>query len=189
MSHLVVLVKRFLTVSLVTVAMIVSGGPLTAQDLSAPKIGVFNADRIMAESQAGQQALTLFGQLRDQRFSELQAQQDEINNLRQQAMESEPNSPQAAPLQRQLEDRMLQFERLQADVQQELTTRQQELTGTITQQVGEIIEEMGQDDGYTIIFNSIQSGLVFVDPLLDITAEIINRLNAIDPVDGADAQP
>ena len=82
MLRLVVLAKRLFAINVVTLAMVVaSGGSLTAQDSPAPKIGVFNAERIMTESQAGQQALTLFGQLRDQRFSELQAQQEEITNL------------------------------------------------------------------------------------------------------------
>jgi len=190
MLRLVVLAKRLFAISVVTLAMVVaSGGSLTAQDSPAPKIGVFNAERIMTESQAGQQALTLFGQLRDQRFSELQAQQEEITNLRQQAMAADPSSPQAAQLQRQLEDRSIQFERLQADVQQELQTRQNELLGEVAQQASGIIEKMGEEGGYTVIFDQTQSGLVFADPALDITGEIVGRLDAVNSADGADAQP
>ena len=72
---------------------------------------------------------------------------------------------------------MVQMDRLQQDVQQELGTRQNELTAEITQMVGQIIETIGSDQGYTFIFNSIQSGLVFVDPSMDITDEIIERLD------------
>lgn len=180
----VALGRGLLAIGFVTAAAMAGGGPLSAQALAATKMGVFNADRIMAESRAGQQALALFNQLRDQRVAELSAQQDEINNLRQQGLQAAPNSAQAAQLQRQIEDRMLQMDRLQEDVQQELGSRQNELTGEITQRVGQIIEAIGQEEGYTLIFNSIQSGLVFVDPSLDITDEIINRLDASSPADG-----
>jgi Skp family chaperone for outer membrane proteins len=137
----------------------------------------------MAESQAGQQALALFNQLRDQRVAELQTQQQEIDALRQQGLASDPNSVEAATLARQLEDRMVQMDRLQQDVQTELGQRQNELTGAITQQVGLIIEEVGLEGGYTLIFNSIQSGLVFVDPTMDISDLIIERLDAANPAD------
>ena len=176
--------KGFLAVGFTAVALVAGGGLLSAQESAATKFGVFNADLIVAESQAGQQALALFSQLRDQRMGELQSQEDEINNLRQQGLAADPNSPQAAQLQRQLEDRMLQLNRLQEDVQQELGTRQNELTEEITLRVGQIIEALGQEEGYTLIFNSIQSGLVFVDPSIDITLEIIRRLDAASPAGG-----
>ena len=78
---------------------------------------------------------------------------------------------------------MLQMDRLQQDVQQELGARQNELTGEITQQVGLIIEAVGLEQGYSLIFNSMQSGLVFVNPAMDITELIIERLDAAAPGD------
>lgn len=159
-------------------ASILAGFPLAAQGAADGKIGVFDADRVMAESQPGQQALAIFNQLRDQRVGELQVQQNEINTLQQQAMTALPGSPDAARLQREMEDLMLRLERLQQDVQQELGQRQNELTLEITEMVGQIIEELGAEENYILIFNAIQSGLVFIGPTLDITEEIILRINA-----------
>ncbi len=162
---------------------IFAGTPLVAQDVAAVKIGIFNADRVLSESQAGQQALALFNQLRDQRVGELQVQQNEINTLQQEAMTAALGGPEAARLQRQLEDLMLRLERLQQDVQQELGTRQTELTEGITAMVAETIDAMGREEGYTLIFNAVQSGLVYVDPTLDVTDEIIRRINAMSAPD------
>lgn len=175
--------RGLLAAGVATLAVVAGGGSLSAQEQTAVKMAVFNADRIMAESQAGQQALALFNQLRDQRVSELSAQQEEINGMRQQGLAAAPNSAEAAQLARQLEDRMVQLDRLQQDVQQELGTRQNELTGEITQQVGLIIEAVGLEQGYSLIFNSMQSGLVFVNPAMDITELIIERLDAAAPGD------
>lgn len=157
--------------------------PLLGQETSGLKIGVFNADRIMAESLPGQEALALFNQLREQRVGELQVQQEQINELRQQALTAVPNSPQGAQLQRQMEDRMLQYDRLEQDVQQELGQRQNELTAGITEMVAGIIETMGQEGGYTMIFNTLQSGLVYLDNTIDITADIIERIEAGSPAE------
>ena len=170
-------------VSVAALASILAGVPLAAQDVIGEKIGVFNADRIMAESQPGQQALALFNQLRDQRVQELQVQQDQINALQQQAISVTPGSPDAVRLQREVENSMLRLERLQQDVQQELSLRQNELTSNITERIAEIINTMGEEDGYALIFNAIQSGLVYVRPTLDITDEIIRRVDAVSAPD------
>ena len=80
---------------------------------------------------------------------------------------------------------MLRLNRLQEDVQQELGLRQNELTLEITEMIAQIIEVMGEEDGYTLIFNAIQSGLVYIGPTLDITDEIIRRIDALSTPDGA----
>ena len=185
MSSRVALGRGAFAVLVAALALILAGFPLTAQEVTGGKVGVFNADRVLAESQRGQQALALFRQLRDQRVAELQVQQDEINTLQQQAIAATPGSPEAARLQRDVEDLMLRLNRLQEDVQQELGTRQNELTLGITEMVAQIIEVMGEEEGYTLIFNAIQSGLVYIGPTLDITDEIIQRINAMSALNGA----
>jgi outer membrane protein len=172
-------------VLMAALASIAAGNPLAAQDSTSGKIAVFNADRVMAESEPGQQALAIFNQLRDQRVAELQVQQDEINTLQQQAVTAVPGTPDAARLQRDLEDRLVLFDRLQQDVQQELGQRQNDLTLGITEMVAQIIDVLGQEGEYALIFNTLQSGLVYVDPTLDLTDEIIQRVNALSAPDPA----
>ncbi len=167
-----------LAVLVAALASILAGIPLAAQVVPV-KVGVFDADRVMAESQPGQQALALFNQLRDQRVAELQVQQDQINALQQQAISVPPGGLDAVRLQREVENSMLRLERLQQDVQQELGLRQNELTSEITQMIGDIIDVMGEEEGFTLIFNAVQSGLVYLDPTLDVTDEIIQRVNAM----------
>jgi Skp family chaperone for outer membrane proteins len=157
---------------------ILAGVPLVAQDVVDSRVGVFNADRVLAESQPGVQALALFNQLREQRVGELQVQQNAINSLQQQAMTATAGSPEAARLQRAMEDMMLRLERLEEDVEQELGVRQNGLTGEIMQMVADVINTIGEEGGYALIFNAVQSGVVYVGPTLDITDEVIQKVNA-----------
>ena len=78
---------------------------------------------------------------------------------------------------------MLQMDRLEQDVQQELGLRQNELTAGITEMVAAIIETMGEEDGYTMIINMLQSGLVYIDPTIDITDEIVRRVDEASPAE------
>lgn len=165
------------TFGLLALALSVSATPALAQ--TAPvTVGVFDADRILAESLAGKQALALFSQLRDQRAGEVQAQQVEFNTLRQQVLQAVPGSLEAVSMQRQVEDKSLQLQRLNEDVQNELGARQAALTEEITQKIATIIDELGAERGFTLIFNNVQSGLAYWDPAVDLTDEIITRLDA-----------
>jgi len=85
----------------------------------------------------------------------------------------------AAQLERQMEDRTLQYQRLEQDVQQELGQRQAELVEPITVIVRQIIDTLGREEGYSLIFNISQSGLVYFDPIIDVTDEIIRRVNVV----------
>ncbi|GMR13383.1 MAG: hypothetical protein BMS9Abin29_1591 [Gemmatimonadota bacterium] len=164
------------TFGLLAMALAVSQTPALAQ--TAPvTVGVFNADRILAESLAGKQALALFNQLRDQRSGEVQAQQIEFNTLRQQGLQAVPGSPEAVSLQRQVEDKSLQLQRLNEDVQNELGARQAALTEEITRKIAAIINTIGAERAFTVIFNNVQSGLAYWDPAVDLTDEIIARLD------------
>ncbi len=173
----VALERSSFTVLMAALASMLAGVPLVAQDVVDSKVGIFNVDRVLAESQSGVQALAIFNQLRDQRVGELQVQQDAINSLQQQAM-SAVGSPEAARIQREMEDLMLRLECLEQDVQQELGLRQNELSGEIMQLVSEIVTTIGEEGGYALILNSVQSGVVYAGPALDITDEVIQRVNA-----------
>jgi Skp family chaperone for outer membrane proteins len=178
MLRRVALERGSFAVLMSALASILAGVPLVAQDDVDSKIGVFNADRVMAESQPGVQALALFNQLRDQRVGELQVQQNAVNGLQQQAMTAAVGSPEAARLQREMEDLMLRLERLQQDVQQELGVRQNELTGELMQTVADVVSTIGEEGGYALIINAVQSGVVYAGPTLDITDEVIQWVNA-----------
>jgi Skp family chaperone for outer membrane proteins len=164
-------------------ASILAGIPLAAQGVTGGKIGVFDADRIMGESQPGQQALALFNQLRDLRVGELQVQQNQINALQQQAVSVPVGGADAARLQQDIENGMVQLNRLQEDVEQELGLRQNELTSEIMQMIAQVIDRMGVEDDYALIFNASQSGLVYIATTLDVTDEIILRVNALSGPD------
>ena len=60
MSSRLALGRGSFAVLLAALASILAGFPLAAQEVIGGKVGVFNADRVMAESQPGQQALALF---------------------------------------------------------------------------------------------------------------------------------
>ena len=107
--------KGILLEGVFVLALMLTSFPLLAQESTGPKVGVFDAERVLAESEIGQEAVALLNQLQEQRVVELQAQQAEINTIRQQAVSAAPGTAEAAQLERQMEDRALQYQRLEQD--------------------------------------------------------------------------
>ena len=159
--------------------LMVTSSLVLGQETALQKIGVFDVQRVMVESEAGQEAMALLNQLADQRGSELTAQQDEINTMRQQASSATAGTAEAAQLERQMEDRVLQYQRLEQDVQQELAQRQNQLIEPISQMLMQVVETFGREEGYLLILSREPAVLLYADTTIDVTEELIRRVNVV----------
>jgi outer membrane protein len=82
-----------------------------------------------------------------------------------------------ADLRKQLEDKMIALQRFNDDATRELTKKRNEVLDQIEQSVFPVINQIGKEGGYTLIFNKFNSGLVYADETVDITARVIERYN------------
>ena len=64
------------------------------------------------------------------------------------------------------------------DYQRELSTSEAELTKKILDKMQAILRRIGQTDGYTIIIEANEGGVVWVPSNLDLTDVLIQRYNA-----------
>ncbi|MBW1906969.1 MAG: OmpH family outer membrane protein, partial [Deltaproteobacteria bacterium] len=61
--------------------------------------------------------------------------------------------------------------------QQELSTKEAELTQKILEKMQAILRRIGQTDGYTMIIEANEGGVVWVPSNLDLTDVLIQRYN------------
>jgi outer membrane protein len=55
--------------------------------------------------------------------------------------------------------------------------RNKELTQPIVEKINKILEELGKDQGYTIIFDVANANIVYADKALDLTDVVLAKLN------------
>jgi outer membrane protein len=153
--------------------------PVGAQ--ATPKLGVIDVERILTDSVRGKKALEELTKLRDQKNADLQSKRTEVEQLRNRFAESRLTlaDDKLAEMERQLEDRSLELRRLQDDAQREVQKKQQEEFGRIESEVMPLIQSVGKESGFTLIFNKFQGGLIFADDSVDITDLVIQRFDAI----------
>ncbi|HEY8022759.1 MAG TPA: OmpH family outer membrane protein, partial [Thermoanaerobaculia bacterium] len=83
-----------------------------------------------------------------------------------------------ADLEKQMEDRVTGVRRMQEDASRELNKKKDDILGSVDQRVMPVINQIGKEMGYTLIFRKFESGLIYADEAVDITPAVIKRLDA-----------
>jgi outer membrane protein len=78
---------------------------------------------------------------------------------------------------KELEDKTIAIRRFEDDAKRELDEARRRELGGLEQRILPIIDQIGKERGYTLIFNKFQSGLVYADETVDITDDVITRFN------------
>lgn len=163
---------------LVAFALLVAAAPVAAQ--GPVKVAVIDVERILLESNRGKAALEEIEALRKQKQAEAEGMQTRAADLRRQVEEGRLSLSQErlAQLEKQLEDSVIALRRFNDDATRELTKKRNEVLDQIEQSVFPVINEIGKEGGYTLIFNKYNSGLVYANESVDITAQVIQRYNS-----------
>ena len=69
-------------------------------------------------------------------------------------------------------------ERFQQDAQAEINELQQELQNEFVKKLLPILEQLANEKGLHILFNAVESGIAWATPGLDLTADVVKKLDA-----------
>jgi outer membrane protein len=167
---------------------LLAAAPLAAQQPAGKplRIGVIDPERIVQESARGKQALERLNKERDQRLADGNRMKQEIADLQKQINDGRLSLGEAKlkQLNDQMEEKTINLQRFGENAQRELTKLEQEIMEPIENQILQIINQVGAEQGFTLIFKKFQSGLVFADDSVDLTPAVIQRFDS-----GAAAAP
>jgi outer membrane protein len=155
------------------------------------KYGFVNVQRIASESAEGKTATSQVQALNNKKVEELNAKNKQLQSS-QQKLESGGGvmSPTAlAQLQKEIERQQVDIQRFTEDAQQEVTQLQQQLQDEFQRKLTPVIQQVATERQLHMMFSVVDSGLVWGDPALDLTPEIIKRFDAAGPARPAAAAP
>jgi outer membrane protein len=156
----------------------------TSAAAATPRIAVIDTERVLATSGIGKKALGELKKLQEQKEGELRGRAQEIKELQDKITNGKLSlaEDKLSEIGKQIEEREIQLRRLQDDAAREFNKRKEELLGGIEEKVVPVITKAGKELGYTLIFKKFESGLIYADDAIDITNEIVQRLDAAQPV-------
>jgi Skp family chaperone for outer membrane proteins len=177
---------------MLTAAPILAQTPAAAPPAAAPapavqrpfpvgtKYAFVNIQRVAAESAAGKTLAGKVQALNQQKVNELNEKNKALQGS-QQKLDSGGSvlSPTAiAQLQKDIERQQVDIQRFTEDAQQDVTALQTQLQDEFQQRLSPIIQQVATEKGLHMLFSVVDSGLVWADPSLDITTEVIQKFDA-----------
>jgi outer membrane protein len=162
------------------------GAGAAAQTAAPPpvKIGVFDPNRVFEQSEVGKKMRVEIDALTQKKRTEVQGKEEEIKVLQEKYKQEEPSlsEDKRAERERALQQKGIELKRLRDDATREVQQQVSEVEQRFQKQVLTVVEQVGRDDGYTVILD--RASLVFSAPAADITDKIVARLNAAPVASG-----
>jgi outer membrane protein len=169
--------------------------PPVAQAPAAPlpkfqdgfKYAYVRVDRIAAESSEGKAAADKIKGVQEQKSRELQEKNKNLQAA-QQKLESGGSvlsEAARAQLTTEIDRQTRDIQRFTEDAQQDIQALAQSVEEEFNRKLSPVINKVAAEKQVHFVFNAAQSGLIFADPGMDLTSEVIAALNA----PGAMAKP
>lgn len=144
------------------------------------KVAVIDMRRAVTENTEGKKAAEKFVAEMTKRQTDLQGKQKAIQDLQNklQTQDKALSDAAKAELSRDIERRTTDLNRAQEDAQKELDDIQNVSLRPIAERVNTILGAYASENGFTVVFDVGQSGIIFASDVSDITTEIIRRFDA-----------
>jgi outer membrane protein len=142
------------------------------------KIAYFSPQEIVNTSKDGKAGTTQLKALQEKKVKEIQDKQKLLetdNNLINSPMLAEDKR---AALQKEIDKLGVDIQRMQQDAQQEMQEMQNELQSQFGRKLGPVVQQIAVEKGLHMIFIADPQTIYWADPGLDLSAEIIKRLDA-----------
>lgn len=158
--------------------------PPPAQPTAAPfpvgsKFAYINLQRVAAESAEGKAANARVRALAEKKQGDLEGRNKELQASQQKLQQNQNVMSVEARLQLQKDiDRLtLEIQRMTQDAEAEMQDLQQSLQLEFEKKLVPAIDKLAREKQVSFIFNT-ESGLIWADPALDLTPELVKQLNA-----------
>ncbi|HYN23064.1 MAG TPA: OmpH family outer membrane protein [Thermoanaerobaculia bacterium] len=177
----------------ITLGLLLAAAPFAAARAQQPgasagpiKIAVIDTEKILLTSNTGKKALADLKKLQEQKEGEARTKQQEVKDLQAKITDGRLSLAQdkLTEMEKQLEEKVIGLRRFQEDANSELGKRRDQILAQIDQKVMPVINTVGKEMGYTLIFRKFESGLIYADEAVDITNAIIQRLDGAAPAQG-----
>jgi outer membrane protein len=143
------------------------------------KIAFFQPEVVFQNSTEGKAALARVQALVQKKQTENadKAKQLQANQQKLQTSGSVMNEAARAQLEKEIERQQKEAERFQQDAQAEINELQQEVQNDFVKKMSPILDQLAAEKGLHLVFNAGQSGISWAAPGLDLTPEVIKKLD------------
>jgi len=161
-------------------ALLVTSLAFTGFAQESIKIGIVNSNEVIQKSTEGQAVMAQLQDKDKSNSSKISAMDEKIRELETKLNTQRLTLTQESILQltSEMERKRTERKRFAEDSLREIRELQLRLFTKVQEEVIPIIEQIGKERNLHIIFDRDNSGSVYINPMIDITAEVIKRYDA-----------
>lgn len=143
-------------------------------------IGYVNIQRAILEVDEGKRAKNALKSTFEAKQKKLTEREEELKKLKDAIERESVVKDDAATRQRKAEfqNKLLELQQVFLKEQQELQAEEQKQLSAITEKMKKVIQDIGEQGGYTLILEIQDSRLLYAKAHLDLTNEVIRKYNA-----------
>ena len=147
------------------------------------KIAFFNPQAVFQNSADGRAAVTRVNALIQKKQTENadKAKLLQGNQQKLQTSGSVMNEAARTQLEKEIDRQTKEAERFQQDAQAEINELQQELQLDFQKKILPIVQQVREEKGLQLLFSRADAGIVSWDPGIDLTTDVIKKIDAITP--------
>ncbi len=145
------------------------------------KIAVVDPQRILQFSKEGKKILSELEAYKSRKEAEIQRRSKEVKKLEDKIATQRLTLSQDAlqKLMEELDRKRTALKRYVEDAQKELAKLQQEKFLAFQREARRVVEKVAKQKGILIVFDRMQSGIVYYSPVIDITNDVIKELDRL----------
>jgi len=153
------------------------------------KVAVVNFQRIEAESAEGKAFNAKAQSFIQQKQTQITEMEKKLaaDQMKQQQQQSVLNEQARQQLESDIQRQQKEIQRFRQDAQEEVQNLLRDLQASFQRKLLPIIQQVAQERGIHLMLSFADSGLVWNDPGIDVTADVIKRLDAATPASSAPA--
>ena len=146
----------------------------------AQKISYVDLQKVIMNSEAGKSAKSSFQAEFQVKRDIIEQKTRALEQMKQDFIKNSPLMNEATRKQKaeQIEKKEKDLNRTREDFREELQKKDLELTQKILKDIEGILKEIGQSEGYDIIFERTEAGIIFASPAMDITDKVIKAYDS-----------
>ena len=169
---------RILLGGLLIAAAAAAGTPARAQGApAAPRVGVFDAQRLSEETAEGKRVQAELTALKDRKQGELAGKEKELNDLQAQlqAQSLSLSADRRDAMTKDIQKRMLDLKSARDAATNEFQLELQNAQGRFQEQLFRVVESFARTEGFSVIFE--RSQVAFAAESVDITTALVDAFN------------
>jgi outer membrane protein len=156
-------------------------GAATTVEAQTPRIGYIDSQAILAEAPGSREAQQAFDREMDRYRGEMQRLGEELDRLITAYQQQERNlTPEAREArQQEIRRKEMEYQGRIEEIDDEASRKRQELVEPILERMSLVIEQVREEGSYALIFDTASRAIIAADPALDLTDEVLRRLQQI----------